>query len=187
MDADLIMTRREMVEQALRVAALPGAALFFSAFLSASTPDLLANYQPKFFSPDDFQALQSFTEILIPSDDTPGAREAGCAQYIDFVLDSSSETPPTQAAWREAMQAVKAAGFHAADASRQVELVTEMSRPELDATTQHPAFFAYRLIKQQNAFAFYTSRKGMIETLDYKGNSYNPVFPACKHPEHQRV
>jgi hypothetical protein len=40
------------------------------------------------------------------------------------------------------------------------------------------------MIKQQNTFAFYTSRAGMIETLDYKGNSYNEVFPACDHPEH---
>ena len=46
---------------------------------------------------------------------------------------------------------------------------------------------AYRLIKQQNAFAFYTSRAGMIEALEYKGNSYNVVFPACTHPEHRQV
>ena len=51
----------------------------------------------------------------------------------------------------------------------------------------HPAYFAYRLIKQQNTFAFYTSRAGMIETLDYRGNSFNATFPACTHPEHQVV
>lgn len=59
-----------------------------------------------------------------------------------------------------------------------------MSRPERDASATHPAYSAYRLIKQQNTFAFYTSRAGMIEALDYKGNTYNEVFPACEHPEH---
>ena len=137
------------------------------------------------FQPEDFQALQAFTEILIPTDETPGAREAHCAHFIDFVLNASGET--VQSAWRKAMAALKETGFHAADAGRRVELITAMARPEIDREARHPAFFAYRLIKQQNAFAFYTSRAGMIETLDYKGNSYNLVFPACNHPEHQTV
>ena len=46
---------------------------------------------------------------------------------------------------------------------------------------------AYKWIKQQNTFAFYTSRAGMIENLDYRGNSYNATFPACNHPEHHKV
>ena len=52
-----------------------------------------------------------------------------------------------------------------------------MSKPERDRNAKHPAFPAYSLIKQQNTFAFYTSRAGMIENLDYKGNSYNATFP----------
>ena len=77
--------------------------------------------------------------------------------------------------------------FYDADGERRLELVKQMARPETDATAAHPAFAAYRLIKQQNTFAFYTSRQGMIETLDYKGNSTTSTFPACNHPEHQTV
>jgi len=159
MHADTFLTRREMV----------AAALFFSGSLRAAEP-------PKFFSPEDFAALQSFTEILIPTDDTPGAREAKCAQFIDFVLQASEET--TQTRWRQAMQALRDAGFHAANPARRLEIVTEMDQS---------ASPAYRLIKQQNTFAFYTSREGTIQTLDYKGNTYNVTFPACTHPEHQVV
>ena len=70
------------------------------------------------------------------------------------------------------MAALKETGFHAADAKdarragrRNVETG---AGPFRDAS----AFSAYRLIKQQNTFAFYTSRAGMIETLEYQGNSY---------------
>ena len=59
--------------------------------------------------------------------------------------------------------------------------------PSATAGATHPAYAAYRLIKQQNTFAFYTSRTGMIEALDYRGNSYNAAFPACDHPEHRTV
>jgi len=189
-----------MIELAVRAAALPSGALFFSSWLKTSEghnhqsgsaapadPRLLLHYTPQFFSPEDFQALQSFTEILIPADNTPGAREAYCAHYIDFVLQASSETPRTQASWRKAMAALKETGFHTAETSGRLKLVTEMSRPEIDPAAQHPAFFAYRLIKQQTAFAYYTSRQGLIEALDYKGNSYNVVFPGCNHPEHHSV
>src|SRR5579883_2896344 len=117
-------TRRELLQLTARAALLPGAAEFFSAWLQAADehqhkagtappePPLLRNYQPKFFNPEDFSALQSFTEILIPTDDTPGAREARCAHFIDFLLHSADETPALQKQWRTAMDALRASGFH---------------------------------------------------------------------------
>jgi hypothetical protein len=183
-----------MVEMALCAVAAPGGARFFAAWMNPKAmvmaqappqPDLLAHYQPHFFTSEEFQALQGFTEILVPTDETPGAREARCAHYIDFVVSASGDG--VQSSWRKAMESVKATGFYESDQSGRVRLITEMSRPERDHEAEHPALSAYRLIKQQTAFAFYTSRAGMIETLDYKGNSYNLVFPACNHPEHKTV
>jgi hypothetical protein len=195
-------TRRDLLDLALRAAALPGAAEFFSTWLAAAQshqhasaessqappePPLLRDYKPKFFEPHDFDALQAFTEILIPTDETPGAREAHCAHYIDFVLQSAGSLPAYRKQWREAMSLLKAAGFHDADPKTRLALVEAISKPERDRSASHPAYPAYRLIKQQNTFAFYTSRSGMIDNLDYKGNSYNAVFPACTHPEHHKV
>jgi hypothetical protein len=173
----------EQVSRRTMVAALPGGALFLAIWLNAAQQ----NYTPKFFGPDEFEALRAFSEILIPSDEFPGAREARCAEYIDFVVHASAEEPAVQSSWRKAMDAVKQTGFYTAAPERRLELVSEMSQPELSPDAQHPAYFAYRLIKRQTAFAFYTSREGLIRTLDYKGNSYNMSFPACNHPEHQKV
>ncbi|HLH19485.1 MAG TPA: gluconate 2-dehydrogenase subunit 3 family protein [Bryobacteraceae bacterium] len=188
-------SRRELMDLAVRAAALPGAAEFLGVWLRAQEghrhspappePPLLRDYKPQFFGAEDFAALQAFTEILIPTDETPGAREAHCAAFIDFLMQASPAA--TQKQWRDALAALRAAGFHAADARTRAALVEEMARPERDRTATHPAYTAYRLIKQQNAFAFYTSRAGMIEALDYRGNSYNESFPPCTHPEHQRV
>ena len=171
----------ELVSRRAMVAALPGGAVFLASWLNAAEH----NYTPKFFAPDDFATLEAFSEILIPSDKDPGAREARCADYIDFV--ASAEDPSVQSNWRKAMEAVKQTGFNTATAERRLELVSEMSQPELSPDAQHPAYFAYRLIKRQTAFAFYTSNPGLIQTLDYKGNSYNMSFPACNHPEHQKI
>ena len=134
-------SRRDLLNLAMRATALPGGAEFFSAWLKAADdhkhgsdappePPLLRNYQPKFFSPEDFTTLQAFTEILIPTDDTPGAREAHCAHYIDFLLHAADGAPAMQKQWRDAMTALKEAGFHSADAKRRAALVEEIARPE---------------------------------------------------------
>jgi hypothetical protein len=195
----MLLSRRDLLDMALRAAALPGAAAFFSTWLHADAghqptpqappqPNLLRDYRPRFFDQGDFDALQAFTEILIPTDDTPGAREAHCAHFIDFVLQASTEAAPDVVRqWRDAMAALEQAGFHAADAQGRAAIVEAMSRPERERGATHPAYAAYLLIKQQNTFAFYTSRTGMIEALDYRGNSYNVKFPACEHPEHRTI
>jgi hypothetical protein len=195
--SDVSLTRRHMLQLAAYALALPGASEFFGAWLHAAPqqhvmgsqppePPLLRDYRPRFFDAQDFEALQAFTAILIPTDDTPGAREARCAHFIDFVLQASTEhAPDTQRQWRNAMSALREAGFHAAGAAGRDAIVQTISRPEREAGATHPAYAAYRLIKQQNTFAFYTSRAGMIECLDYRGNSVNASFPACDHPEHK--
>jgi hypothetical protein len=194
----MLLSRRELLDMALRAAALPGAFAFFSGWVHADAghqppqappqPNLLRDYQPGFFDPSDFEALRAFTEILIPTDDTPGAREAHCAHFIDFVLQASTEAAPDVVQkWRAAMAALRQAGFHAADARGRAALVEALSKPERDPGATHPAYGAYLLIKQQNTFAFYTSRTGTIEALDYRGNTYNVRFPACEHPEHRTI
>lgn len=195
----MLANRRELLALAARAAALPGGAEFMTAWLKAAEthkhaassappePALLRDYKPKFFDAADFEVLQAFTEILIPTDETPGAQEAHCAHYIDFLLQASDGVRAVQKQWRAALATLRESGFRAADKPGRERLVAEMSAPERDRSLKHAGFGVYQLIKQQNAFAFYTSRAGMIETLDYRGNSYNLTFPACEHPEHHRV
>jgi hypothetical protein len=94
----MLTTRRDLLELAMRAAALPGGAEFMATWLkaqehnhaanSSAPPEkpLFNNYQPKFFSPEDFEALQAFTEILIPTDDTPrreGSRLRALHRFSD--------------------------------------------------------------------------------------------------------
>jgi hypothetical protein len=191
------LTRRRLLRLTAYAATLPGAMEFLAPWLHAQThdhhyappdPGLLKDYPPKFFDADDFAALEAFTAILIPADGTPGAREARCAHFIDFLLQASEKVDASLARqWRRAMQSLREAGFHAADGTGKADLVAAMARPERDRDATHPAYFAYRLIKQQNTFAFYTSRQGLIECLDYRGNSFNVTFPPCDHPEHRTL
>ncbi len=199
--SDHLLQRRTLLECAVRLLSVPVGSAFLSTWSQAAQghqhggtgaipaqPPILSGYRPQFFAPDDFEALSAFTELLIPTDDTPGAREAGCSQFIDFVLAFSADfAPQTREQWRSAMSALHQAGFHGGNGRQRAALLAEMSRPERDAHAHHPAYFAYQLIKRENTFAFYTARAGIIEDLDYRGNSYNVQFPGCTHPEHHEV
>ena len=187
------------MESALALIVLPGpgvqapdglqsAAPHHSGTHAPPEPGYLDNYQPKFFSPEEFDAVSTFCEILIPTDEDPGAKEARCALFIDYVLNAAAEfAPERQKEWRSALNTLRKIGFMQAGRQRREELVREMAAPEIEPNTHHEAYGAYRLIKAENAFAFYSSRAGLIETLDYKGNSFNQSFPPCNHPEHHRV
>ena len=75
-------------------------------------PDRWTSYKPKFFSPEDFRNLDAFTAILIPTDETPGAREAHVTAFIDFVVNAAAEyAPEMQNDWRNAMDWLRARHF----------------------------------------------------------------------------
>jgi len=43
-------------------------------------------YKPLFFSSQQFQMIEHLTDMIIPTDETPGAKEAGVAEFIDFMV-----------------------------------------------------------------------------------------------------
>jgi len=54
-------------------------------------------YKPLFFSSDEYATLELLADLIIPDDTTPGAREAGASEFIDFVVASD---PEIQASFR---------------------------------------------------------------------------------------
>lgn len=132
--------------------------------------------------------LDQYTAILIPTDDTPGAREAHVADFIDFVVNAAAEyAPEMQTEWRTAMEWLAKANFQELSEDQRITLIRESSGPERDHKISHEGYSTYRLIKSATIRAFYTSRAGLVDTLEYKGLAYLTQFPACDHPEHQKV
>lgn len=186
------MTRREAAWLVARATATAAGSAFCSSWMRAAEhehspnappePDRWIDYKPKFFSPEDFQSVTTFASILIPSDDTPGATEAHIAPFIDFVLFSAAEyAPETQAHWRDAISFLRVRRFGGQTPEKQLAVVEQMSQPSSDG------FASFQLMKDLIVYAFYTSRAGLIDNLEYKGLAYLTEFPGCTHPEHLRA
>lgn len=190
------MTRRDTIRAAL--AAASGEPLVLLEQLSAAEhhavhseappePDRWRDYKPQFFTAAELEMLRQYTEILIPTDESPGASEAHVAEYIDFIVYSASaHAPEMQAEWKKAVTWLAGRNFDQITPAERLALVESMSAPERDKTASHDGFPTYRLIKNMTVFAFYTSRAGLIDNLEYKGLAYLTEFPACAHPEHMR-
>jgi len=156
-------------------------------------PDDVAPYSPRFFKPDEFKTVEALTERILPTDDTPGAKEARVARYIDFVVSAAAEFQPSlQLEWTQGLKLLDQLSrkkyqraFHAIRAGDQEALLMEMSLPERSPGASHPGFTFYRLVKEMTVEGFYTSRVGLIDVLGYKGLAVLSDFPGCTHPEHQ--
>src|SRR6267142_4769803 len=101
-----------------------------------------AKYVPQFFKPDQFATVKLLAEMILPTDDDPGAKEAKVADYIDFVVFSAREFEPAlQREWTDGLvfldrESQKQFGksFQSGSATDRVRLLTEMSLPERDPT-----------------------------------------------------
>jgi hypothetical protein len=150
-------------------------------------------YTPQFFTSEEFSTIDILSEMIIPRDDKPGARDARVADYIDFVVFSAADFEPSmQTEWKQGLALLDRLSkteydkpFTAISDEQQLKLLTAMSLAEADPKAKHKGFEFFRLVKDATVEAFYSSRVGLIEALDYKGLSYLKSFPGCTHPEHQ--
>jgi gluconate 2-dehydrogenase gamma chain len=130
---------------------------------------------PKFFTPAEFALLDELTETIIPADDhSPGARAAQVAAYIDARVAEAFEAKERDD-WRNGLKLVdelsrKMHGhvFMEARPEQRVAVLTRMAKNEMNPKTPEEVFF--RELKRATAHAYYTSKIGIHQEMEYKGN-----------------
>ena len=160
------LTRRD----ALKVAAgSVVAARVATLRAAAAAPDL------RFFTPAEFALADTLCELLIPADDhSPGARAAGVALFIDGVLaEAFTDEPRVQ--WRTGLNLVGelARGAHGRPfvellPAQQTALMERLAASEEEPVSEEDRFFVE--LKRRTVHAYYTSRVGIHDELEYKGN-----------------
>src|SRR5271170_1062155 len=84
--------RREILRVltiAAGVAAFPGFSKwsFACGHISNSLAQIKpALYQPLFFTAPEYAMIERLADIIIPTDDTPGASQAGVSEFIDLMV-----------------------------------------------------------------------------------------------------
>jgi gluconate 2-dehydrogenase gamma chain len=190
--------RRQVLEMLAKVAVIgqfPG----FSRWVCAAEQQTEAHhmdtrpqqrpetYQPQFFSPDEYAIIDHVSELIIPADRTPGAREAGVAEFIDFMTASDADIQEPFRAGVSALDATAKQKHGNAFVHLPEVRQTELLRSMATGSTEDQAFF--KLIRKYTVMGYYTSRIG-LEELDYPGLKLYTHSPACPHkgdPEHKHL
>jgi hypothetical protein len=150
-------------------------------------------YTPRFFSTDEYAIIERLTELIIPSDDSPGAREAGVAEFVDFMVSSDPSIQYMMRyglTWLDA-HARQRHGRPFGDLPRDTQtalLQTLAYKEKYQPGTEEGRDFFDR-VREYTVMGFYTSRLG-LEALDYPGLRIYTEVPECPHsdnPEHKNL
>jgi len=171
----MTISRRDMIQA---TAAAAGALALPSSKSGAPVPPL-PPVPPTFFTPAEFAVVDELSDMIIPTDQqSAGARAAGVAAYIDGRLAESFEPEPPQR-WRAGIQAVEALSremsgmtFMASTPAQRLALLTRIAAAESDPKTDAEKFF--KEIKGGTIRAYYTSKIGIHDDQQYKGNVIQP-------------
>jgi gluconate 2-dehydrogenase gamma chain len=186
--------RRTVLEMLAKVAVVsqfPGFSRWsFAAEHEHSTVPRPGDYQRQFFSVSEYRLLDQLAELIIPRDDTPGAHDAGVAEFIDHMV---AHDPDIQFQFRRGLGLIDALAVegHGQDflslAPQEQEDTLRKLVTQNSFELEGPAFF--KLVRSYTVMGYYTSRIG-LEALDYPGLRLYSASPECPHkddPEHQHL
>jgi gluconate 2-dehydrogenase subunit 3-like protein len=152
-----------------------------------------AHYKLQFFTPDEYKTVDQVTELIIPKDDSPGARDAGVGEFIDFMVAHDEDLQyrfRTGVTWLNAF-AIENHGrdFPALSPDQQETLLARLAFQSKQSPTEVQGQQFFKLIREYTVMGYYTSRVG-LEQLEYPGLKFYSASPECPHkddPEHRRL
>jgi gluconate 2-dehydrogenase gamma chain len=149
-----------------------------------------AVYRPAFFNAREYALIERLTDLIIPSDGTPGAREAGVSEFIDLM---ASRDPELQRDFRTGLnwlntRAQKGWGtaFLMLSPPQQTDLLESLAYQKKFRAGEERGREFFELVREYTVMGFYTSEIGLKE-LDFPGLKFYGESPSCPHkdnPEH---
>jgi gluconate 2-dehydrogenase gamma chain len=153
-------------------------------------------YIPQFFTPEEYATVERLTDLIIPggpSDGTPGAREAGVSEFVDFMVFSD---PGAQYQFRYGLiwldahsDKLHGKAFRDLEAADQQEILKHLAYKDQYREGEVEGRQFFHSVRELTVMGFYTSRIG-LEALDFPGLKFYAESPGCPHEgnrEHARL
>jgi hypothetical protein len=138
----------------------------------------------RYFTVTEFEFVQELAETIIPADDhSGGAKAAGVAHYIDQVLRDTVDSDQ-KLLWKNGMRLVNALSrrqcgksFVKAGSESRVRVLEVLSMHGEMTDLAEIRFF--HDLKRLVVLGYYTSKIGILDDLEYKGNKIQMEFSGC--------
>ncbi|HEY6254408.1 MAG TPA: gluconate 2-dehydrogenase subunit 3 family protein [Xanthobacteraceae bacterium] len=131
----------------------------------------------KFFTAAEYALVEELTEMIIPADEkSGGAKAARVAGFIDARLAEAFEQDQRDR-WRKALQLIDAISgemhggpFLKGALEQRAAVLSRIAANEKDPKKPEEEFFVE--LKHATVRGYYTSKIGIHDDMDYKGNVY---------------
>jgi hypothetical protein len=189
---DLRQDRRQWLKKSATVL---GASLLSSSAISAQTSQpetkppaaakpAAAKSSARFFTPAQLALVEELSETIIPSDShSGGAKAAKVADYIEQVLRETTDEN-LKALWREGLRLIDVMSQHYhgknfvdATSKERFALLTVLS--DHAEMTDLPEVRFFVDLKHLTVTGYYTSKIGIHDELEYKGNRILKEYVGC--------
>jgi hypothetical protein len=140
-----------------------------------------------FFTPAQHALVDELAETIIPADShSGGAKDAKVADYIERVVGAGVDEQ-RKALWKEGLRLIDAMSQHRTGKSfvdtrpeERIAVLTILS--DHDDLTDLPEIQFFHELKRLTAGGYYTSKIGIHDDLQYKGNKFLAEFVGCDEP-----
>jgi len=137
-----------------------------------------------FFTPVQFTLVEELSETIIPADSrSGGAKAAKVADYIDKVLRETIDDNK-KSLWREGLRLIEIMSQHyhdksfvASTAVERIAVLTVLS--DNSKLTELPEVRFFNDLKELTVTGYYTSKIGIHDELEYKGNRILKEYVGC--------
>jgi hypothetical protein len=146
-----------------------------------------ATYRPLFFTASEYAVIERLADIIIPTDDTPGASEAGVSEFIDLMVSRDSDLQPefrSGLAWLDAHSEKSShRRFLKLTSGEQSALLESLAYKSKVRPGEERGRKFFDLVREYTVMGFYTSEIGLKE-LDYPGLQISYAeSPSCPHKD----
>jgi hypothetical protein len=137
-----------------------------------------------FFTPSQHALVEELSETIIPADShSGGAKAAKVADFIDQYLRETSDDDQ-RALWREGLRLIDLMSKHYteksfADASPEERIAVFTVLSDHHQMTELTEVRFYNDLKHLTVLGYYTSKIGIHDELEYKGNRIQQEFSGC--------
>jgi hypothetical protein len=138
----------------------------------------------RFFTPAQHALVEELSETIIPADShSGGAKAAKVADYVDQTLQESFDDAQ-KALWREGLRLIDIMSQHDhgktfvnATSEQRIALLTVLSDHVQMTDLPEVRFFVE--LKRMTVKGYYTSKIGIHDELEYKGNHILKEYVGC--------
>lgn len=148
-------------------------------------------FQPKFFTPHEWQTVRILVDLIIPRDERSGsAVDAGVPEFMDFIMADRADAQTAMRgglAWLDAECRRRfAKTFVECEETERKAVLDDIAWPDRARSEMSHGVTFFNSFRDLTASGFWSSKMG-VEDLQYLGNVPVPEWKGCPEEQLRRL